>query len=151
MKLQNNTSSDLSGFTLMEVVISLVLVALMVGGIVYGYTMAANRAEWASYSLAAQSLAMQGLEQMRASTWRRTNFGIDDQLTTDNFSTNGYPQELDLLQSGTKVYATNYFYITTVSTDPPVKSLRVDCVWNFRGRRDFTNSIMTYRAPDQPL
>jgi hypothetical protein len=27
--------------------------------------------------------------------------------------------------------------------------IRVDCTWNFMGKRTFTNTVVTYRAPDQ--
>ena len=57
------------GFTLAEVVISLAIVAMVMGGVLYGYVMTATRAEWSAYSQAAHSVAMQGIEQARAAKW----------------------------------------------------------------------------------
>ena len=42
------------------------LAATTVGASIYAYVMAAQRAEWSAYTLAAHSLAMQQLEQCRA-------------------------------------------------------------------------------------
>jgi hypothetical protein len=46
-------------------------------------------------------------------------------------------------------YATNTVTISTVSDDPPLKLIRVDCVWRFMSRGLFTNTKTAYRAPDQ--
>jgi hypothetical protein len=57
---------------------------------------------------------------------------------------------LDMSGSGTGVtYATNYTQITTVSTNPPLKRIRVDCVWMFQTGQLMTNTIETCRSPDQ--
>ena len=42
-------------------VISLAIAGLAFSGVIYGYVMTADQAEWSSYSLAAHSLAMQGV------------------------------------------------------------------------------------------
>ena len=124
------------------------IAAVAIGGVVYGYVMSAQRAEWSAYSLAAQSLAMQRLEQTRASKWDPTANPSVDQLVESNF-----PVVVDILDipvSGTNVvYATNRTTITTVSTTPPLKMIRVECSWSFQDRRVHTNQLMTYRAPDQ--
>ena len=56
-------------FTLIEVLISTAIAALSIGGVIYGYTMSAQRAEWSAYSLAAHGLAMKYLEQTRSCKW----------------------------------------------------------------------------------
>ncbi len=135
--------------TLAEVVISLAILGLGMAGLLAGYIFSANRAEWAAYSLAAQSLAMQRLEQTRAARWDPW----DTQGNTDDVVAANFPARreiLDIPLIGTnKVYATNYTTITLISASPPCKMVKVDCVWNFMGRRNFTNTIATYRAPAQ--
>jgi prepilin-type N-terminal cleavage/methylation domain-containing protein len=137
------------GFTLAEVVISMAVLGLGMGGLLAGYIFSANRAEWSSYSLAAQSLAMQRLEQTRAARWDPW----DTQGNTDAVVNANFPamrEVLDIPQIGTnKVWATNFTTITLISTSPPCKMIKVDCVWNFMGRRNYTNSVATCRAPAQ--
>lgn len=136
------------GFTLVEVVISAAIAALSIGGIMYGYVMSAKRAEWTAYAMAAQSLAMQRIEQTRAARWDLQTTPITDELISANFP----PQAnvLDIPISGTNVvYATNLTTITTLSTNPSLRSIQVDCVWRWSvGNRFFTNTVITYRGPD---
>jgi type II secretory pathway pseudopilin PulG len=138
----------LAAFTLSEVVIALAILSLLVGGLVTGYVLSAQRAEWSAYSLAAHSLAMQRLEQTRAAKWDPLSWPPVDELVSSNF-----PPVVDLLDvpvSGTNaVVATTTTTITTVSTDPPVKMIRVDTVWPFMDWGLSTNTLVTYRAPDQ--
>jgi hypothetical protein len=137
-----------SAFTLAEVVMTTGLAAIVIGGSVYGYVTAAQRAEWAAYSLAAHSLAMQRVEQCRAAKWDPLGFPPVDELVATNF-----PQQintLDIPVSQTNVvYATNFTVISVVSTNPLLKMIRVDCCWTFMRRGPFTNTVVTYRAPDQ--
>jgi len=56
----------LSGFTIVEVVIAVLISTIVFATVIYAYVGANDRAEWSAYSLAAQSLAMQGIEQARA-------------------------------------------------------------------------------------
>ena len=103
-------------------------------------------AEWAAYSLAAHSLAMQRIEQTRAAKWDPAGFPPVDDLTNR-------PPAVDILDipiSGTNIaYATSITTIATVSLNPPLKKIRVECVWPFVNRGLFTNVVVTYRAPDQ--
>jgi len=136
------------GTTLVETVISIAIVGIMIGGTVNGYILAAHRAEWSAYSLAAQSLANQRLEQARAAKWDRAAYPPVDQVVSANF-----PVSVDILDVPTSgmniVYVTNYVTISTVSLNPPLKMVRVDCAWRFLNRGVFTNTIISYRAPDQ--
>ncbi|MGZ8939897.1 MAG: prepilin-type N-terminal cleavage/methylation domain-containing protein, partial [Limisphaerales bacterium] len=50
---------DIRAFTLIEVVVSTAIAAMVISGSIYGYTLSAQRAQWSSYSLAANSLAIQ--------------------------------------------------------------------------------------------
>ena len=139
-----------SGFTLVEVVVSVAIATLMFSGIIYGYALVTDRAEWSAYSLAAQSLAMQGVEQARGAKWDPKAWPAVDELGVTNYTTT---ETLDVPVSGLPVYATNFTSVTTVSIDPPIRQLRTDCVWRLasgkRSRGPFTNSVVTLRTADQ--
>jgi len=135
------------GFTLVEVVIAMALAAITVGASIYGYTHSSRRAEWSGYSLAAHALAMQTIEQARASRWDPMS-SYPDQLVQSNF-----PPRISLLDipiRGTNVvYATNFTTISNVSTNPPLKMIRVDTVWRFVNNRLYSNTVVTYRSAAQ--
>lgn len=157
------------GFTLAEVVISVAVTGLAFAGILTGYNQSSRRAEWAGYSLAAQALAVQQIEQGRSAIWDYSTGNGRNELTNLNLlnpqynsatkTATGYSwATLDLPYSGTNtVRATNYvtikmFYFNNVS-NPPVQLqiMQVDTVWPFaagRALKYFTNSIATYFAPD---
>jgi len=134
------------GFTLAEVVISLAIVALVMGGVLTGYIMTATRAEWSAYSQAAHSVAMQGIEQARAAKWDPQAWPKVDDLGVTNYT---QVEILDVPVAGTPVYATNFIQVTEVSANPPLRQIRADCVWPFIKRGPFTNTVITLRAPDQ--
>ena len=129
-----------------EVVITIAIMALVVQGTVVGYVLSAQRAEWSAYSMAAQSLAMQAVEQARDAKWDPQAWPASDELGTTSFA---QVVVLDVPVVGTPVYATNYVRISTVSANPPLRELRADCVWKLIQRGPFTNTLITLRAPDQ--
>lgn len=138
------------GFTLAEVVVAIAIATLSFGGVIYGYVLTADRAQWSAGSLAAQSLAMQGVEQARAAKWDPKAWPAVDELGLTNYA------EVDILDvpvSGQPVMATNYISVTLVSQDPPLRQLRADCVWCLingkRSRGPFTNTAITLRTADQ--
>ncbi len=137
-------------FTLTEVVVSLAIATMLFAGVIYGYALVTDRAEWSSYSLAAQSLAQQGVEQARAAKWDPKAWPPVDELGITNYTET---DTLDVPVSGTPVYATNHISISLVSVDPPLRQLRADCVWKFtngkRTRGPFTNTAVTLRTSDQ--
>jgi len=141
-----------SGFTLIEVALSLAIVGLTSGAILYGYLANADKARWSAYSLSAQSLALEGVEQLRAAQWNPQAWPPVDELGNTNFV---QIEQLDASgASGQQVLATNYISVITVSTNPPLKQLRTDCVWMMPGRGakkygPFTNTVITTRATDQ--
>jgi len=140
-----------AGFTLAEVVISLAIILITLAGVIYGYIKTTDRAEWSAYSLAAQSLAMQGVEQTRAAKWDPQAWPPIDPLGETNFN---QVEQLDVPKKGSPVLATNYISVTLVSSNPPLKELRADCVWVLKHRRSklrgpFTNTVTTLRAADQ--
>ncbi len=157
------------GFTLAEVVISIAVTGLVFAGILTGYVQSARQAEWSGYSLAAQALAIQQIEQARSAVWdysvgsgknELTNLNlINPQYNSATKTATGYSwATLDLPYSGTNVVrATNFvtvrmFYFNNVA-NPPVQlqMVQVDTVWPFAAGtavKYFTNSVATYFAPD---
>ena len=138
------------GFTLVEVVMSLAIVAFLFGGIVAAFVQSGNRAEWSGYSLAAQALAIQRLEQARSAKRDIMDTPVVNELTNlPSVLTN----ILDIPISGTNaVIATNFVTISSIpiSTTPliTVQMVQVNTVWPFRGKL-FTNTIANYYAPDR--
>jgi len=138
-------------FTLMEVLISMVILGIMITGIVSGFIQSQKTAEWSAYSLAAQWYAMQPLEQARAARWDPAAAKPLDELT-------------NIAPLGTTVVTTNVL-------DIPVSGTNIVCALIARefakfliptaerdlGRvhmgiyesRVFTNAVLTYRAPGQ--
>lgn len=136
-----------TAFSMVEVVMATGITSLAVGGILSGYVISSRRAEWSAYALAAQSLAIQGIEQTRACKWDPSAIPAIDELVTANFPST--TNILDIPINGTNVtYATNFTTIATVSTNPPVKSIQVLTVWRFTNSRLFTNSAWTFRGAD---
>ncbi|MBI3881778.1 MAG: hypothetical protein HY301_17150 [Verrucomicrobia bacterium] len=165
-------------FTLFEVLLALGVCAMTIAAVIYGYVQSAKRAEWSAYSLAAQSLTMQRLEMVRACKWDPNSAPAVDQLVASNFpalvNVLDIPTTSSNLNAGkllatnfpctpavagtlqaqitaaqvSFVYATSYTTITLVSTNPMIKAVQVDCVWPFLNNKLFTNTVVTYRAPD---
>jgi hypothetical protein len=134
--------------TLVEVVLSLGIGAMVFGGVLLGYVQSAKRAEWSAYHLAAQASASQRLEAARAAKWDTQSAPPVDMLVSGNFPPT--VEVLDVPQAGTNVaYTTNFVFITDVTVNPPLKMIRVESIWDFRSRGLFTNTTATYRAPDQ--
>lgn len=158
-----------AGFTLAEVVISVAVTGLVFAGILTGYVQSARNAEWSGYSLAAQALAVQQIEQGRSAVWdystgigrnELTNLNlINLQYNSGTKTAKGYSWgTLDLPYSGTNVVrATNFvtirmFYFNN-NANPPVQlqMMQVDTVWPFTvgtAAKYFTNTVATYFAPD---
>ena len=134
------------GFTLEEVVVSMAISAITIGGVATGYGTTTKRAEWATYSAAAQSAALQQIEQARAAKWEPLALPATDELVSANFPVTTV--KLDLPGAGgTVAYVTNRTTITSLSVNPPVKMIRVDSTWSFLSRGPFTNTVTTYRSP----
>lgn len=154
-------------FTLAEVVMAVAIIALVFSTVLIANTQATRRAEWTGYSLAAQSLAIQQLEQARSALWDPATYPPKVEITNlvlqglSSFSNgiSGYTTtNLDLPVSGTNyVYATNYVSVNyiTVSSAPVINvyMVRVDTVWPWvesGGYHFFTNTVVNYYAPDNP-
>jgi type II secretory pathway pseudopilin PulG len=157
-----------AGFTLAEVVVSIAIAALLFVGIIGAYIQSGRRAEWSGYSLAAQALAIQQLEQARSAVWDPALTPVKNEITNLNLISwtyangvgSGYTTNtLDLPISGTNyVWATNFvsFRLLTNMTGVPgvqVQMIRVDTVWPFfegNATRAYTNTVASYYAPDNP-
>ena len=137
-----------SGMTLVETIVSMLIVAVMISATINGYILSSYRAEWSAYSLAAHSMALQRIEQVRAAKWDTAASPVVDLIIQDNFPK--ITNVLDIPISGSNlVTATVTTIISTVSSNPPLKMVRVDCVWPFMSRGFFSNTVISYRAPDQ--
>ena len=156
MLLRCQSKNLRTGFTLLEVIISFVVLGLVTSGILYGYVQMNRMATWSSWSLAAQSCASQGLEQARGAQWYET--GGFDQWVSQNPLTNAngtifvvsQTNTLDVPSSGALIYVTNYIRVSAWSISPPLRMIRSDCVWFFpQSSQYFTNSVIGMRAPDQ--
>ncbi|HKQ36530.1 MAG TPA: prepilin-type N-terminal cleavage/methylation domain-containing protein [Verrucomicrobiae bacterium] len=146
MKVALTNRPKIKGFTLVEMVVAMAIAGITVAGVASGFVQVFFQGQSSAYSLAAHSLAMRGLEQARAAKWDPAG---KDELGSN---TNWPPQFeiLDLPMSGNNItYGTNRVSVTTISTKPPLRQIKVECTWSFLNRRVFTNSIVTYRAPDQ--
>ena len=132
---------------------SIGIATLAFAGIITGYVQSSSRAEWSGYSLAAQALAIQQLEQAKSAKWDVLDTPVVDEIM--NIPTL-VASQLDLPVSGTnQVWATNYTTISSVviSANPAISvhMVRVDTVWPFRWystTRYFTNTLVDYFAPD---
>ena len=162
-KLQNTQRGVPRGFTLVEVVVSLGIVTMLFSGILSAYIKSSRQAEWAGYSLAAQAIGVQQIEQARSAvrdfnTYQLMNLNL--QSWTYNATTQvgtGYATNvLDLPISGTNiVMATNFVTVKVLSltglANLQVQMVTVDTVWPFQsytGRRVFTNRTACYIGPD---
>jgi Tfp pilus assembly protein PilV len=151
MKRSNSSSHcklRLFAFTLIEQLFAILIAGLTVGAVVAGFWQSVSNSEWSGYSLAAQNLALQSLEQTRAAKWDPQGDPAVDDLQQSRF-----PDRVEILDvpvfGGRILYATNRTTITQISVSPPLRMIQVECTWRFWNRGVFTNSVATYRGPDQ--
>jgi hypothetical protein len=125
---------------------ALAIAGVLILGLVSGYMQTVRVAEWSNYCLAANSIALQGLEQVRAAKW-------DPEGGVDMVQSSSFPDRIEILDIPfTKtniVYATNRTTITVIRASPPLRMIKVDCTWRFFDRGVYTNTVFTYRGPDQ--
>ena len=137
------------GYTLAEAIISAGIAGVSIGGIVWGYLVVGQRTDWSTCSAAAHLMVVQRIEQTRAAKWDPYGYPPVNELDRTNYPATPLA-ELDIPAVGiAKVLATTTTTITDIQTNPPLKMIRVDCTWSLAGRGPFTNTAMTYRAPDQ--
>ena len=126
---------------------------LLFSGVVTSYVQSSYRAEWTGYSLAAQALAIQQVEQARSAVWDTLQVPVKNEITNILTTT---AAALDMPISGTNiVWATNYASVSSIAltnaVGAAVYKVRVDTVWPFRWQSQtkyFTNTIVDYFAPE---
>ena len=138
------------GMTLAEVVVAMAVASLAVLSLVGGYISSTVAAEKARLSLAANTRALERLEDTHGAIWNVSGWPVVDQLVATNF-----PPKVVIIhlaaQGAGITYGTNYTTITQVSLAPQLRRIRVDCVWRFQGRQSstlITNTVETLRGPD---
>ncbi len=71
-----------------------------------------------------------------------------DELVSTNFPT--VISAFDMPSTGNnQIYGTNVVTITTISVNPPLRMINVECVWQAFNRGLVTNTMTVYRSPDQ--
>ncbi|HTD88411.1 MAG TPA: hypothetical protein VK850_17695 [Candidatus Binatia bacterium] len=133
--------------TLAEVLVAVFIAGIGVFAIVAGFVTAATQAEASAYVLAAQFQALERLEQVRAAKWDPNASPAVDEMVSTNFPVLVKP--LEIPRKNIQIFATNITTISVISANPPLRMMRVDCVWSWMGKKRYTNSVMTYRGPDQ--
>lgn len=154
---QNVACKRSLAFTLIEVVISIAILALVMSGLIYGYVQANWVALWSSMSLSAQSFASEGAEQARAADWRPRDYpvasgpGTMDEWPSGMIKTNiGRMDIPGDTSTNNQFNVTNFVTVTTVSINPPIRQIRSDCYWVFaRDNILCTNTVILLRASDQ--
>jgi len=137
-----------AGMTLVEVVVALAISALAVAAIVTGYLFSITSVQRSALSLLAGARASERIEETRSAKWDISSWPPVDQLVATNFP--DQVVSLDKDATGNQIiYATNITQISQISLNPPLKEIRVDCVWSFKGGQLLTNTVETCRAPDQ--
>jgi prepilin-type N-terminal cleavage/methylation domain-containing protein len=157
-------------FTLVEVLMCIVILALVMAGVCYGYAQANRIAVFCSMSQAADAFALRGMEAARAA-----KFNPWDGFTNTTADPGGSQVELPPSNSGAVLsitnlldipikgnpltdftyYATNYVYVTwypntNVESPVPMEQIRSVCVWTFPlTMKHYTDTVVTLRAPDQ--
>ena len=133
--------------TLVEVVVALAITGVTVGGIVNGYIYCTAASVKDSLYMAANARAMERIEETRSAQWDTSVYPAFDELVATNF-----PDKVVALDTSGADTETNSATlktdITQISDVPPLKRIRVDCIWLFKGE-PVTNSIETCRSPDQ--
>jgi type II secretory pathway pseudopilin PulG len=150
-----------NAFTLIEILISFVILSLVMSGLMYGYVQANRMAEWSAMSLAAQSYASQGAEQLRAADWRPrdgdvTNHGpntaweIWPGFTTNTVGIMDIPIKGNPATNDFAFFVTNFVWVTEPSTNPPLLQIRSAAYWRFPFTgQQYSNVVILQRAPDQ--
>src|SRR5215510_3734047 len=137
-----------AGMTLAEVVVAMAIAGLAIAAIVNGYTVSTNSAQKAAMAMAANARALERIEETRSAKWDMSAYPVVDQLIPTNF----LPRTVTLDKAGVGNVVTTATVITEISqisATPPLKRIRVSCIWRYRGGPAITNVIETCRAPDQ--
>jgi len=143
-------------FTLIEVVISVVILAMVLSGLIYGYVQINRASEWSSMSLIGQSYALGYVEQVRSAHWNSQMWpitngpGTGDELFPANGLMSYSKTETNFTATSQSLVVTTIVTLTDISTNNiKLRQIRADCVWQFpSGGKRFTNTVVTQRGPD---
>lgn len=142
-----------AAFTLVEVMMAFGIMVMVMTGVFFAYSQANRMAEFSSMSLAAQSVASQGIERARSAQWDSQAPTNGVELPATNASTPVLPpttNSLDVPQSGNPLTVIDYVYETTNEAKPPLWELKSVAVWTFPLTQQLcTNIVVTLRAPDE--
>jgi len=154
------------GFTLVEVMISFLLLALVVSGVILGYTQANRMADYTAMSYAGMAKSLQGAEAARSAHWDPQGFppgtgmGTPDELPANNsVPLVAVVTNIDFMDMPTKgtpdstnftCWVTNYIYVTTLSVSPNMRQIQSDAIWFYPPTgATVTNTTILLRAPDE--
>ncbi len=151
-------------FTLIEILMCFFILTLVMAGIIYGYVQANRMAEWCSMSLAGQSYASQGAEQVRALSWEPYAPGtngpgtLNELIEGTSWVNCGSNYILDIPISGDPASSSFAFFVTNyvtvsnvyVNSNPQLAQIWSKAVWIFpETGQAYTNTVILLRAPDQ--
>ena len=154
-------------YTLIEILMTFLVLTLVMSGIIYGYVQANRMAEFSSMLLAGQSYASQGVEAKRDAKWDPYYYPYSsgpnspDELPMGpqgwtNWVESGSNYILDIPIKGQPsasdfpYFVTNYISISNVYANPPLRQIRCDAVWTFPlTGQAYTNTMILLRAGDQ--
>ncbi len=146
-KYARSGHSDRRGVSLVEVVVALALTGIAVTGVVSGFMCSLCASTATHYSEAAQLLAVQGLERVRAARWDAVAYPVLDEVVSSNFPPTVV--QMDRIGNGiNSVYATNFTTITTISTNPWLKMIQIECAYKYGQGKVFTNVLISYRGTE---
>lgn len=159
-----------AGYSIIEVVMAAAIIALVYGAILQVYMQCGMKAEWTGYSLAAQAMATEQIEQARSAVWdpgngRNEITQLNLTMPSYNISNQTWSGSvtgvLDVPYRSTNyVMASNFVTVQLLylngQTVPPVQVylIQVQTVWPFfyrGGRNYFTNTAATLLGPDNRL
>jgi type II secretory pathway pseudopilin PulG len=134
--------------TLVEVIVAMAVAGITLAGIVSGYIYCMTSTVKAELMQAAHAKALERIEQTGSAVWAPNRAVPQDDLVATNFP--DLIVTLDLPGADTNgTQATIRTTIASISSNPAMRLVHVDSIWNFRGSEWVTNSVETIRAPDQ--
>ena len=135
-----------SGIIVIEVLMSVTIAMITIGGIMQGYIMSSQRLEWILSSQAANNQISMRMEQIRSAKWDSQSYPLIDEVVSSNFPNAVVIFDFPVINNVLR-YGTNYINIVQIS--PTIKMVSIDCVWSILNRgTNITNTISTYIVPN---
>lgn len=155
---QDECKKHASAFALMEVVISVLILAMVLSGLIYGYVQINRSSEWNALSLVGQAYATEYVEQARSAQWNSQMWPITNGPGTGDelYPTNTPYTRIDTNYSamGQSQVVTSTITVITITNlytnNINMREIRADSWWKFPPTgKLFTNTVITQRGPDQ--